>query len=98
MPAPHVHRKNIAGDSDRVAPQADAPAWLRRTPYGPAWRRFREEFLALPSLEVGLAAFMGIDARGLKQTATTKQTSATKTEPRPRPPAVRAGEGVLVET
>jgi hypothetical protein len=81
-----------------VGPQADAPAWLRRTPYGRTWRRFREEFLALPSLEAGLAALMGIDPPGLKQAATTEQTAATETEPRPRPSAVPDGEGVLVET
>jgi hypothetical protein len=80
-----------------VTRQADAPAWLRRTPYGHAWRRFREEFLALPSLEAGLAAFLGIDPRELKQTATTNHAPATETHATTRPPAVREGEGVLVE-
>ena len=43
-----------------VAAHAEAPAWLRRSDYAATWARFREEFLALPPLEEGLAAFMGI--------------------------------------
>jgi glycosyltransferase involved in cell wall biosynthesis len=43
-----------------VAAHDGAPAWVRAIDYGAAWARFRDEFLGLPSLEEGLAAFVGV--------------------------------------
>jgi hypothetical protein len=34
--------------------------FLRETGYAPAWRRFRDEFLALPTLAEGMAAFLDV--------------------------------------
>jgi hypothetical protein len=54
-------------DASRVFPfeqlvtgHDEVPAWVRGIDYAAAWARFREEFLALPSLEEGLAAFVGV--------------------------------------
>jgi hypothetical protein len=54
-------------DASRVFPfeqlvtgHDEVPAWVRGIDYAVAWARFREEFLALPSLEEGLAAFVGV--------------------------------------
>jgi hypothetical protein len=77
-----------------VAEHADAPAWLRRCSFAETWRRFRDEFLALPSLEDGLSAFLGLSpAPGLP--SATRLDLEVKDSRRPLP--LGAGEGVVVE-
>jgi glycosyltransferase involved in cell wall biosynthesis len=43
-----------------VAAHDETPARVREIDYAAAWAGFRDEFLALPSLEEGLAAFVGV--------------------------------------
>jgi hypothetical protein len=54
---------------DLVVEHGDAAARVCELDYAEAWGRFREEFLALPSLEEGLAAFVGVAAPAGEESA-----------------------------
>src|SRR3954466_3428915 len=54
-----------------VSERGGAPGWLRETAFAPTWRRFRDEFVGLPSLEEGLAAFMGLAPPNVPASAAT---------------------------
>jgi hypothetical protein len=78
-----------------VVAHADAPVWLREMPYEATFRRFRDEFLALPSLEEGLAVFLGTESARVRPSGPRVETDGV--EPVQRAAPARADKGVPVE-
>jgi hypothetical protein len=72
-----------------VAAHDDAPAWVRKLDYARTWARFRDEFVALPSLEEGLAAFVGVPPPGDINAAAPASAPA-------RPAPAHGAKGVLL--
>ena len=71
-----------------VVEHGAVPGWLRETTYAPAWRRFRDEFLALPSLEEGLVAVLGLASPPGTTGSRDADTAAEVSQPAaPRRPA-----------
>jgi hypothetical protein len=73
-----------------VAIHDDAPAWVRGIDYATTSAKFRDEFLALPSLEEGLTAFVGVAPPEGVATATAASSAPA------RPVPAHGTKGVLL--